>query len=33
MPVQFVIIAAYINFLRKLQKAVQNIRRVKSEDP
>ena len=33
MPVQFMIIAAYINFSRKLHTAVRNIRRVKTEDP
>ena len=33
MPVQFMVIAAYINFLRKRHTAVRNIRRVKTEDP
>ena len=34
MPVQLImVIAAYINFSRKLHTAVRNIRRVKTEDP
>ena len=33
MPVQFMVIAAYINFSRKLHTAVRNLRRVKTEDP
>ena len=33
MPVQFMVIASYINFSRKLHTAVRNIRRVKTEYP